>query len=91
MRKGPEHSKHGANDLVDSTTNLFSNAWALFAATAALVAPFAVLGLAVYGALNLLTLSTVLTVAAVFVFAAYILYGNNEPKVDPKSFCTASW
>lgn len=76
MRKGPEYTP-GASMFrhAKSGANLASNTWNLMAATASVVAPFALVALAVYGAFNLLTFSTVLTVVALFVFAAYMMSG----------------
>ncbi len=83
MRKGPEYTPFsGVFSSVRPMVSLFSNAWALFAAAVVVAAPFALVGLAAYGAFNLLSLSTVLTVAAVFLAAAWLMYPSNPPKVD---------
>ncbi|MBX9587170.1 MAG: hypothetical protein K2X50_07910 [Gammaproteobacteria bacterium] len=80
MRKGPEHtSSSRLFRHAQSGANLASNTWNLMAATASVAAPFALVALAVYGAFNLLTFSTVLTVVALFVFAAYLMSGPSTP------------
>ncbi len=84
MRKGPETApSSGLFRHVQSGANLASNTWNLMAATATVAAPFALVALAVYGAFNLLTLSTVLTVVALFVFAAWMMSGpSSSSKVN---------
>lgn len=94
MRKGPEFTpKPGSTNFVKPAMNLFSNAWGLFSVCVATAAPFALIGLAAYGAFNLLTLSTVLTVAAVFLFAAWMMSGPSEPthKMQTQNLGSPDW
>ncbi len=94
MKKGHEFTPNsGYANLVKPAMNLFSNAWGLFSAVVVAAAPFALIGLAAYGAFNLLTFSTVLTVAAVFLFAAWMMSGPSEPthKMQTQNLCSPDW
>jgi hypothetical protein len=81
MRKDREYTR--SSSAFNSALMLIPNAFNLFLAAACFVAPVALIGLAVYGAYTLLTLGTVLMVAAVCICLAYLLSG-------PTHSCTTS-